>query len=143
MALAYVELASGRELGLSDIHLSSTYDGLLEGYPCAWVNERAMSGLGHWARTRYPSMPFHLIDPPRTYPDTKPGAFGPVEVLPAVQCVGVFSASPVNEDNDSVLYESVLIVGWFQADISMPVGNDALPAFRALAWEDLAVDTMR
>jgi hypothetical protein len=140
MALAYVQLSSGWDLALSTVELSSTHGGLLEGYPCAWVNDRAISGLGGWARTHYPSMPFHLIDPPRTYPDTEPGHFGPVEVLPAVRCVGVFSASPLSEDNDSVLYESVLVVAWFQADISLPVGEDALSAFRELAWEDLAVD---
>ncbi|GAA4595120.1 hypothetical protein GCM10023194_63870 [Planotetraspora phitsanulokensis] len=66
-----------------------------------------------------------------------------MELLPAVTCTGVFQASPLSEDNDSVLYESVLAVAWFQADISLPVGEDALPAFRELAWEDLAVDQMR
>ncbi|GAA4596265.1 hypothetical protein GCM10023194_68020 [Planotetraspora phitsanulokensis] len=137
---AYVQLASGRKLALSTVELSSTYGGLLEGYPCARLNDRVISGLGGWARTHYPSMPFHLIDPPRTYPDTQPGHFGPVEVLPAVSCVGVFSASPVSEDSDSVLCESVLVVAWFQADVSLPVGEDALPAFRELAWENLAED---
>ncbi|GAA1288043.1 MULTISPECIES: hypothetical protein [Planotetraspora] len=143
MALAYVQLASGWDLSLSTIRLSSTYDGWLEGYPFARINDRMVSGLVEKARKTYPSLPVHLIDPPRTYPDQEPGAFGPMELLPAVNCVGVFSASPVNEDNDSVLYESVLVVAWYQADITLPVGEDALPAFRALAWEDLALDQER
>ncbi|GAA4558249.1 hypothetical protein GCM10023193_12350 [Planotetraspora kaengkrachanensis] len=140
MPLAHVRRSSGRDLALSTVELSATYDGLLEGYPCARVNDRAISSLSSWARTSYPSMPFHLIDPPRTYPDEKPGRLGPVEVLPAVRCVGVFSGSPLRKDDDSVWCESVLVVAWFQADVSLPVGEDVLPAFRELAWEDLAED---
>jgi hypothetical protein len=143
VALAYVQLASGWDLALSAISLSSAYGAWLEGYPFARWNDRRLSSLADRLRQLYPSLPCHVINPPRTYPDTEPGAFGPMELLPAVTCTGVFRASPLSEDNDSVLYESVLAVAWFQADISLPVSEDALPAFRELAWEDLAVDQMR
>lgn len=140
MTLAHVELACGRNLGLSTIRLDSTYGGLLEGYPCTRLNDRLLSALRSWAGTTYPSLPFHLIDPPRAYPDKAPGPWGPVELLPPVRCLGPFSSLPLDEDHEPVLYESVLVVGWFQADVSLPVGEDAMPRFRLLAWEDLAQD---
>src|SRR5690349_12583956 len=39
VVLACVELDSGREIRLSELHLESTYDGLIEGYPVGRLND--------------------------------------------------------------------------------------------------------
>ncbi|MER7178131.1 hypothetical protein ABT404_01305 [Streptomyces hyaluromycini] len=45
MPLTRVVLASGRSIGLTHLRLSSTYGGLLEGYPHRALNDRRVRGL--------------------------------------------------------------------------------------------------
>lgn len=40
MTLARIVLASGRDIELTSLEIFSTYDGLLEGYPCVLINDR-------------------------------------------------------------------------------------------------------
>ncbi|WP_416970091.1 hypothetical protein [Streptomyces sp. 4F14] len=141
MSLTRVVLLSGRSIELSDIRLSSTYGGLLEGYPCARVNDMAINGLLRGAERDSPRTPVHLVEPPRTYPDDDPkGPFGPVEILPAVSCVAFFRSTPVSPSLDPVLHRSALTVIWFQQTAQVPSGTDADKRLRALDWEDLARD---
>ncbi|MBT3155578.1 hypothetical protein HTV45_32875 [Streptomyces sp. CHD11] len=140
MALARVVLASGRSVDLSELRMSSTYGGLLEGYPCKPLNDRTIAGLLRSAGTTFPGAPVHLIPPPREYPDQYAGAFGPVEVLPAVVCVGSFRSQAVDPVHDRVLYRSRLTVVWFQSAPRVPSGCDAEPALRDISWDQLATD---
>jgi hypothetical protein len=125
------------------LRLSSAYGGILEGYPCKVLNDRRLEGLIHHARDAFPSFPVHLVPPVRDYPDTPAGAFGPVEVLPVVTCMGAFTSQPVDPDRDSVLYFSALTIVWFQASLSFPSGEDADSALRAVCWNDIAADLER
>ena len=43
-----------------------------------------------------PATPVHLVPPPREYPDQYAGGLGPVEVLPAVACVGSFRSTALD-----------------------------------------------
>jgi hypothetical protein len=142
MSLAQVELMSGRQLALSNVRLSSTYAGLLEGYPCARMNDLMVTGLIRRAEGMFPALPVHVIEPVRTYPHPgeRPGAFGPIEVLPAVGCIGAFSSAPVSSTCDPVLYRSDLIVVWFQAEPLALIGKDVLTSFQDIPWEELAKD---
>ncbi|MFJ9666579.1 hypothetical protein ACIRPP_18505 [Streptomyces sp. NPDC101219] len=140
MSLARVVLTSGREVDLSELRLSSTYGGLLEGYPCKPLNDLRIKGLVRSAGQAFPGAPVHLVTPPREYPDQYPGAFGPVEVLPAVTCVGSFSSAALDPAHDRVLYRSRLTVVWFQPTSLLPSGCDADPHLRELPWEHLAED---
>ncbi|MBD0844721.1 hypothetical protein [Streptomyces sp. TRM68416] len=140
MSLTRVVLASGRSLDLAELQLSSTYGGMLEGYPCKPVNEMRIRGLRHCAARAFPNTPVHLVPPAREYPDQYSGAFGPVEVLPEVACVGSFHSTPLTPSNDPVLHRSHLVLIWFQPTPTVPSGCEAVPELREVDWEGLARD---
>ncbi|OSP44210.1 MULTISPECIES: hypothetical protein [unclassified Streptomyces] len=140
MSLARVLLGSGRPVDLSELWMSSTYGGPLEDYPCKPLNDRKVDRLLRSAERAFPGTPVHLIPPPREYPDQYAGAFGPVEVLPAVTCVGSFRSEALDPARDRSLYRSRLTVVWFQSSPCVPSGCDAEPSLRDLPWERLAED---
>lgn len=145
MSLAWVSLASGRSVELTDLKISSTYGGMLEGYPNPRLNDALIARLSKRREYAYCSQPAHVIPPPRSQPDQGAGRlpFGPVETLPPVCCEGSFRSGPVNEELDPVLHESWLMVVWFQEDLSRPIADIAAAALHGLAWEDLAEDIER
>lgn len=142
MSLSHVNLSSGRTVELTELRLSSTYGGFLEGYPCKRVNDRLVDWLQGNTEKNHPRIPVHLVTPRREYPegDRSVGPFGPVEVLPAVKCVGVFRSTPVDADIDPALHRSALVVAWFQDTPDVPSGDRAEQALRDLRWDELAED---
>jgi hypothetical protein len=142
MTLARVTLASGRDIELSNLEIFSSYGGMLEGYPCAPINDRLLAGLAERRESTYRSQPVHLITPPRSYPEVgwTRLAFGPVEQLPAVYCRASFRSGCTDEELDDVLHRSWLTVVWFQDDLARPVAEFVTAAVTGLAWEELAED---
>ncbi|MFJ4469788.1 hypothetical protein ACIP2X_20260 [Streptomyces sp. NPDC089424] len=140
MSLTKIALSRGRSIELTELRMSSTYGDLLEGYPCAPVNDMRINALVRSTQRAYPTTRVHLVPPPREYPDRTAGAFGPVEVLPAVACAGAFRSTPVSASHDPVLYRSRLTVVWFQPTPTTPSGHEADPALLDLDWEELAQD---
>ncbi|MEU0069003.1 hypothetical protein ABZ027_05585 [Streptomyces sp. NPDC006332] len=140
MSLSRVVLTSGRSLDLAELRLSSTYGGMPEHYPCKPVNDGRIQGLVRSAQRAFPAAPTHLVPPPRERPDQYTGAFGPVEVLPSVACVGVFHSTALAPGSDPLLHRSTLTVIWFQSTPRVPYDCDAEPTLRELAWEELASD---
>ncbi|MBL1083749.1 hypothetical protein JK359_17540 [Streptomyces actinomycinicus] len=140
MSLSRIVLSSGRTIELSELMLSSTYGGMLEGYPCRLVNDMKVNGLLRAAERAHPRTPVHLVPPSREYPDRAAGGFGPVEVLPAVACIGAFRSAALAPDHDPVLYRSALTVVWFQPATDVPSGEAADPALLDIRWEEVARD---
>ncbi|MGA4979912.1 hypothetical protein [Streptomyces cinereoruber] len=140
MSLSHIALSSGRSIELTELRMSTTYGGMLEGYPCQRINDMKVSGLLRQAERAFSFAPVHLVPPSREYPDQTAGAFGPVEVLPSVACIGVFGSTAVDPELDAVLHRSALIVAWFQATPEIPSGQDADPALRGIRWDELAQD---
>ncbi|MGW3332912.1 hypothetical protein ACWDF9_20475 [Streptomyces rubiginosohelvolus] len=140
MSLSHVVLASGRSVALTEIRMESTYAGFLEGYPCKRINDMKTRGLRRRAEQDFPALPFHLVPPVLTYPDETGGAFGPVEVLPAVLCIGVFRSTVVDPGLDPVMHRSALVVAWFQDTAVVPSGEDADPALRGIDRDASALD---
>ncbi|MEU6242416.1 hypothetical protein [Streptomyces sp. NPDC047024] len=136
MPLSHMVLLSGRSIRLTQLRMSSTYGMMLEGYPCKDINDLKVGWLQGQAERAFPSTPVHLVPPSREYPDETAGAFGPVEVLPAVACVGVFNSAAVDPAMDG----STLVVAWFQPTPEVPAGEDADLALRGIRWEELAQD---
>ncbi|WP_395358250.1 hypothetical protein ACHGLA_01000 [Streptomyces sp. YH02] len=136
MSLGHIVLLSGRSIRLTELRMSSTYGGMLEGYPCKRINDRKIRWLQGQAAHAFPSTPVHLVPPSREYPDETVGAFGPVEVLPSVACVGVFGSTALDPTMDG----STLVVAWFQPAPEVPAGEDADLALRSIRWEELAQD---
>ncbi|BAU82443.1 hypothetical protein SLA_1504 [Streptomyces laurentii] len=136
MSLSRVVLSSGRSITLAQLRMSSTYGGMPAGYPCKRVNDRKVEALRQEAERAFPSWPVHLIPPTRAYPDESGGGFGPVEVMPAVTCVGFFHSAAIAQGCDW----SVLAVAWFQAAPVVPSGEDADLGLRGIPWEELARD---
>ncbi|MFE0173192.1 hypothetical protein ACFWZ2_12795 [Streptomyces sp. NPDC059002] len=140
MSLSHIALSSGRSIELTELRMSSTYGGMLEGYPCKPINDMKVTGLRRKAEQEFPSLPVHLVPPSREYPDQTPGAFGPVEVLPPVACTGLFRSTAVAPELDPVLHRSALVVVWFQPVADVPSGEDADPALRSIRWDELSQD---
>lgn len=140
MALTRVILASGRSVELSEIRLSATYGGMLEGYPFRGLNDRKIDSLVRHTRRLFPATPVHLVPPRRDHPDQSVGPFGPVETLPAVTCVGTFGSSAIDPEHDPVLYRSALTVVWFQDTPHVPAEEAADPGLCAIPWEEVAED---
>ncbi|MFI1188938.1 hypothetical protein [Streptomyces californicus] len=140
MPLSHIALSSGRSIELTELRMSSTYGGMLEGYPCKPINDMKVRGLQRQAERAFPSTPVHLVPPSCEYPDQTAGAFGPVEVLPSVACIGAFRSTAVAPELDSVLHRSALTVVWFQAGLDVPSGGDAYLALRSIRWEELSQD---
>ncbi|GGP86565.1 hypothetical protein [Streptomyces sindenensis] len=136
MSLGHIVLSSGRSIRLTELRMSSTYGGMLEGYPCKRINDRRVSWLQRQAECAFSSTPVHLVPPSREYPDEPAGAFGPVEVLPSVSCVGFFDSAALDPAMDG----SALVVAWFQPVPEVPAGEDADLALRGIRWEELAQD---
>ncbi|MGW1169680.1 hypothetical protein [Streptomyces sp. NPDC002550] len=140
MSLSHIALLSGRSIELTELRMSSTYGGMLEGYPCKLINDMKVSGLQRQAERAFPSTPVYLIPPSREYPDQTVGAFGPVEVLPSVACLGAFRSTAIAPELDPVLHRSALTVVWFQVGLDVPSSEDANLALRSIRWEELAQD---
>ncbi|AWW38712.1 hypothetical protein ADL00_18950 [Streptomyces sp. AS58] len=138
MSLTRVVLSSGRSIDLTELRMTSTYAGMLEGYPCERINDMKINALLRTAQRAYPTTPVHLVTPPRERPDQPAGGFGPVEMLPAVACVGAFHSEAL--DHDPVLHRSHLTVVWFQPVPQAPAGHEADPGLRDVEWERLAQD---
>ncbi|MFF3412848.1 hypothetical protein ACFYW8_43345 [Streptomyces sp. NPDC002742] len=136
MSLSHIVLLSGRTIRLTGLRMSSTYGGMLEGYPCKRINDLKVSWLQRQAERAFSSTPVHLVPPSREYPDETAGAFGPVEVLPSVACAGVFDSAALDPSMDG----STLVVAWFQPAPQVPAGEDADLALRGIDWEELARD---
>ncbi|WP_431788617.1 hypothetical protein HLK56_21400 [Streptomyces sp. G9] len=71
------------------------------------------------------------------------GASGPVEVLPAVLCIGcigVFRSTAVDPGLDPVMHRSALVLPWFRDAAVVPSGGDADPALRGIDWDAPALD---
>lgn len=147
VTLAWINLTAGRSVELTRLAISSTYSGMLEGYPNRRMNDALIARLGHRRESAYGSLPAHVITPRRGLPGPDDGSapmpFGPVETLPPVYCEGFLRSGPVYEGLDPVLYESRLLVVWFQEDLASPVADFAATAVRELPWNDLAEDTER
>ncbi|MFI7366123.1 hypothetical protein ACIBO4_28660 [Streptomyces sp. NPDC050149] len=140
MSLSRIVLLSGRSIELTELRMSSTYGGMLEGYPCKPINDMTVSGLQRQAERAFPSTPVHLVPPSCAYPDRTGGAFGPVEVLPSVACIGAFRSTAVAPELDQVVHRSALTVVWFQTVLDVPSGEDADRALCGIRWEELAQD---
>lgn len=128
MALSDFTLTSRRWVRLTEVRMSSTYGGLLEGGPSRRVNAFIVGGRVRAAEAAYPDVPVHLI------------ATGDVEELPAVACVGHFESGEIDPAHDDGWHFSALVVVWFQPTTALPSGEDVDPALRGIAWDELARD---
>jgi hypothetical protein len=142
VVLAHVELDSGREIQLFELHMESTYGGLIEGHPVARLDV-IVAGLPDRAARVLPGAPVQVVEPVRMVSeDPGPGRWpiGPPEYLPPVICMGRFSSSPVDAGLDAVLHYSRLVVVWFQDDPVVPNGLEAVTGLRGVRWQQWAQD---
>ncbi|WP_157845223.1 hypothetical protein [Pseudofrankia sp. EUN1h] len=138
-----ITLSSGRRTYLSQVWMTGTYDGLIEGYPFRYINDRMVANLPQQGAHRFPGSPVHVIPPIREYPEAQPGRhlpFGPEELLPRVICVGMFESSAVDTGPDAPLYRSRLVVVWMQPTAVLPSDETAGLDLRDLPWDEMAKD---
>ncbi|MDI2131044.1 hypothetical protein [Yinghuangia seranimata] len=141
MPLAYIALASGRSVELTDLRVDMTYAGVLEGGPFKRLNDEIVASSVRYAEKAFPGTPVHLVEPVRTPLDREPNPRrGPAELLPSVRCVGGFSSAPLDTDLESGLDYSRLVVVWFQPEPALPTSEGTQALLRDIPWESLAED---
>ncbi|NUP34323.1 MAG: hypothetical protein HOU01_21835 [Streptomycetaceae bacterium] len=141
MPLSRITLLSGRTVELTALSMSGTYDGLVAGHPTERSNDRSIAYWLRKAERTYPHFPVHLVPPVRRPVEgRRAGPLGPPELLPAVTCTGLLLSDPVDPANEPFLWNSWLAVVWYQDTPDVPQGENALPALRALPWDELAAD---
>ena len=138
MALSYVVLRSRRSLELTDLRLSCTYAGLLEGMPNEAINKEIIDSLMASAAREHPNRPVHLVPPPRTYPDEPASrSGGRIEILPRVACIGTFESDAIGPDADPDWDRSWLTAVWFQEEASLDGIREAVAD---MPWREVARD---
>jgi hypothetical protein len=142
VSLATIVLTSGRDITLTRLEVFSTYEGLLEGYPVARMNDSLLGRLSTRRQSEYWTPPVHLVSPPRRplEPSLEYEPFGPAELLPPIHCRAHFTSHPVDAGLEAVLHRSYLDVVWFQDELVTPVSEFVTAAVSGLAWQELAED---
>lgn len=137
-------LLDGRGITLKALRQRMTYAGLLEGTPCARLNDRIVESAVEAARRDWEPRDFSpALIPPARRPflrepqeESDPGR--EQEWLPMITCTAEFeSHSPArNPEMDG----SALTVVWFQDDYALPLSAAALEAIKAIDWQARAHD---
>lgn len=148
-----VILNDGRKVSLSTLMQTFTYNGLLEGVPQKFINDRQISWQLEEAKKMQGSKgEAFLIEPLRTDYLNVPGdlddfkerhknsrMFGNPECLPSVTCAGVFvSLSPTK--NHPNLDGSSLTILWYQERFAMPIDPGIVESIQQIDWDSLATD---
>jgi hypothetical protein len=137
--LAVITLDSGRVLELTELHVSSTYGGWMEGVPTPSDNDRIIERLRDKGIEMFGAWPVHVVDGPRT-PRPRQGSYRPHEQLPGVTCIGRFESVALHPAPHALMPSSNAIIAWFQNDFSAVFGVDAQARLRAVQWEQFAKD---
>lgn len=140
-----VALNSGRSILLIRLTQWMTYDGLLEGTPYPEMNDRLVDHLmKSGAEQAVNGGAPYLIEPKRRDYLRQPGDMAdrrtlrnrPVEWLPLVSSIGVFTSNAVS---DNPICHSLLPFVWFQSEYGPP-DEETTVAIRSVDWERYAVD---
>jgi hypothetical protein len=138
-------LASGRDISLTFLEVSAR-GSFLEGYPSARWNDLTLAALVRSVADRFSRAGTFLLNPSRVRPEpvgAHEGPFGPVELLPPIQCVGVFRSHPIAEEADPAVVESSLAVVWYQQHPELPFDEHTRGELQGLDWAALARDHER
>jgi hypothetical protein len=136
-----IKLTSGHTITLESLSQEKTYANLLEGLPRAKFNDEIIE---RWRKEAVKSehQRVVLINPVRRPGPTKfstPGddaAWGPIENLPQIVCVGMFQSSrPVRKQQ---AHFSLLNIVWFQDQFALPIDAGVMAQIAKLDWEHLA-----
>ena len=132
---------SGTVIRMCSFFLTSTYDGLLAGFPGRRRNAELVGLAVERAQQLWRGVPVQLIEPhpvlyiPRQNP--VPGPDGrEYGYLPSFACAGRFQGEPANLDAD----HSELAIVWLQEEVPPLVDFDATEKIRRLRWAELVKD---
>jgi hypothetical protein len=129
-----VEIRRGT-IRLRSIEMMMTYGGLIEGMPTAPFNDRRIEGL---QKRLGPNV--YVVPPSRTVDARRVDHRGePMELLPPVQCVGLFHGPPTPRAVDDWWHTSLKVV-WFQDAGGQVVHPEAAARMHDMPWDDLAQD---
>jgi hypothetical protein len=136
-----LKLHSGRGIGLSELHQTRTYGGVLEGLPTVEMNRRYLARLVSTAKARY-GRNVHVIMPAETPIDlsheSTPYPFGTPAKFPRISCVACFESSSAARDQD--LDYSELVVISLQEAFALPIAEPVLTRLLEIDREALATD---
>lgn len=134
------QLASGRTLRLLQFSQRDIYVNVVEGVPCALVNDRAIETARHEGE-RMSGHVALLLEPtptPLPNPRQETGEFAPARI-PSIVCHAHFRSAPTPraQASDDV---SELAVIWFQEHYGWPSDDVMLQALRTIDWDRWAED---
>jgi hypothetical protein len=135
-----IEIRRGT-IRLKMVELRMTYGGLIEGVPTASFNDRLIKRAEERAGKRF-MRPVYVVPPPRAIEDSAVRGFRgePIELLPAMECVGMFDGPPTPRADRDDWWTSSLTVVWFQDAGERVVHPDAAARMYELPWDELAQD---
>lgn len=136
-----IELKCGREIGLSVLNQSFTYEGLIEGLPTKRMNRATIKRVLKDAKKLWRSDPY-LIEPVETlFAQDRPWPLGTPVAIPPIICVARFaSRDPARDFSEPIETFSTLTVVWFQSAFALPIDDEVLRDIRRLDWNRLATD---
>ena len=140
-------LNSNRLIIIDEFYQEPTYLGLIEGFPMHFSNKEILKSLNNTVKQKIwvSSSPFIIrpIEKPiKLNPGVKeryiikPKEFQPM-ALPNITCIANFSSEPIDEQNYSLSYLSIV---WFQHDYAMPISTNIIKKIKEINWEERAVD---
>ena len=140
-------LNSNRSIIIDEFYQEPTYLGLIEGFPMHYSNREILKSLSNTVKQKIwvSSMPFIIRpkeEPIKLSPEAKeryskrPKEFQPM-ALPNITCIANFSSGPIDQQNYSLSYLSIV---WFQNDYAMPINTNILKKIKEINWEQRAVD---
>ncbi len=127
-----IEFACGTRASITELNQSSTYNGMLEGYPNQRINAILVKGFTEQLEKKHGQKV--LLIPPIETP--KPDEFAPLRnpwmELPGVACEAHLFSKSLGE------FGSSLIVCWYQDEFAFPVARSVLEALACIAWRERA-----
>jgi hypothetical protein len=128
-----------KKVTITAIYQWHTYNGLIEGLPTDWANNRILQRLPSNIKSHSGKDVFHIIEPtltPISYEGNYP--FGQPIKLPSVICIAdLILWEPVKDPDKQ---GSALVIAWFQDYFAFPIAPDIIEKLKVVEWSKLAVD---
>ncbi len=125
-------LACGTVISLTNIDQSTTYGGMLEGYPNSEMNAAIIARCMQRAEKKYGQKPYLIAPIEKPNSREMPAGKRPWIELPRISCTADFFSQSFGE------FGSSLTVCWYQDDFAFPIASSVLEELHRLVWREHA-----
>lgn len=122
------ELACGTVINLMSLDQSSTYGGMLEGYPNPDMNAGIVQRLVKHIEKKDRHTPYLIAPTERQVQHEVSTDRKPWVELPSIQCTAFFYSKSLGE------FGSSLFLCWYQEDFAFPIDPSVLKELYGISW---------